>query len=1018
MKLPELCIRQPVLAIVLSLVLVVLGVVGFGRLELLFFPKLTLPVVNIRTHYQGASAELMESQITTRLENAVAGVQDIQSISSNSWTGGSSINVQFRIGGDFESEAAQVRDKVSGQRQYLPSDTDAPSITVGVKGPELMDVGIIDKHRTAKEIRDYTESYVQPVLRQLKGVGQVSIEGASNYAMRIWLNSQAMAAKNVTVDDVKKALTANNIYFPAGHIEEPNRNYSIVSNTQLKNAHDFANIIIMHNDTGTVRLSDVAQVKLGSRSLTDSPMLINGQQGIMLRIKPLQSANPLTVASEIRQSLKEIKHNLPPGMKMSVVFDASQFLQSSVGETFKAIGEAVILVILVVMLFIGSLRASLVPIVTIPVSLIGVFGFIYVLDFSINMMSLLAIVLSIGLVVDDAIVMMENIHRHIEQGMSPMDAALKGSREITGAVIAMGLTLVAVYAPIGMVQGFTAVLFQQFAFTLAGAVVISAFVALTLSPMMCSRILVPGQQQNKFADKVDRIFSWLTHGYQALLTACLNARYVVLLVLVAIALAGWAIFVSLSSEFLPKEDFGYFNVSVTAPTGANLAYTLRYMSEVEKILKKFPDIVKVVNQIGSGGANIGASLKPWGERKQTTAELLKKINPLIARIPGVDASAFIPDIVSYGEQGSDLTYNFLTARDYKDLLPSIDATLAKLKAYPGVQDVQTNLKYNAEEYAITIDRDLAAELGVNIQDVADTVSAMMSGNHWSDVQSGNRSYQVIVQMQRKDLQNFNGINKLYVRSAADRDGKSTMIPVASLVKLTPTIRQGSLTHFNRMRSGYINARLAPGYTESDVVSYVQRIAPTVLTPDIRTAFSGKAEQFLQSSGSMLGLVMMSFIFIYLVLAAQFGSFLDPLIILIAVPFSIVGALLFLKIGGGTFNLYSQIGVITLIGLISKHGILITQFINDMRRQGHDLRSAIMEGATIRLRPILMTTAAMVFGTLPLALASGPGSVGRYQIGLVIIGGLLCGTFFSLVVVPVMYSFVGGLKRIQTPLVSE
>lgn len=996
----------------LSLVLLVLGFVGFNRLELLFFPRLVLPVVTVYTHYQGASAELMESQITTRLENAIAGVDNVESLSSNSWTGASSITVQFRLGGDFESEAAQVRDKVSAQRQYLPSDADAPTITVGVKGGELIDVGIIDKSRNSQDIRDYTESYIQPIFRQLAGVGQVDIDGASDYAMRIWLNSEAMAAKGITVDDVKSALTANNIYFPAGQIEEPDRNYSIVSNTQLKNAADFNKIIIRQNQYGTIRLSDVANVKLGSRSLTESPMYINGVEGILLRIKPLQSANPLAVAGEITKSLAQLQHNLPPGMQISVVYDASRFLRSSVMETFKAIGEAVVLVILVVMLFIGSFRASLIPIVTIPVSLIGVFGFIYLLDFSINIMSLLAIVLAIGLVVDDAIVMMENIHRHIEQGMSPLDASLKGSKEITGAVIAMSLTLVAVYAPIGFVQGFTAVLFQQFAFTLAGAVVISAFVALTLSPMMCSRVLPPGQLQNKFADKIDRVFSVVTRSYQALLLVCLKGKYIVVMALVALALFGVFIFHTLSSEFLPQEDFGVFNVSVTSPTGANLAYTMRYMQSIEAIIKKFPEVVKVLNQITTGGANMGGTLEPWGKRKTTTQELLTKLNPLLARVPGVDASAFIPDVVNYGEQGADISYNFMTARDYEDLLPSIDAMMTKLKAYPGVQDVQTNLKYNSQEYAITLYRDLAAELGVNIQDVADTVSAMMSGNHWSDVQSGNRSYQVIVQMQEQDLKNFNGIKKLYVRSAADSAGTTHMIPVSSLIKLNPTIRQGSLTHFNRMRSGYITARVAPGYTESDVIKYIDSIAPQVMTPDIRTAYSGKAQQFLESSGKMAGLVLMSFVFIYLVLAAQFGSFLDPLIILIAVPFSMVGGLLFLKIGGGTFNLYSQIGLVTLIGLISKHGILITQFINELRKQGHDMRSAILEGATIRLRPILMTTAAMVFGTLPLAMATGPGSIGRHQIGWVIIGGLLCGTFFSLVVVPVMYQFLGGLKRMK------
>jgi multidrug efflux pump len=1010
MRLPEICIRQPVLAIVLSLILIVLGAVGFQRLELRFFPKLVMPTVNVYTYYEGASPELMESQVSTRLENALAGIDNIATMTSNSWTGGSSINVQFRLGGNFESEAAQVRDKVSGERQYLPADANAPSITVGTKGSQLMNIAVLDKNKTPAAVRDYVESYIQPVFTQLPGVGQVNVQGASDYAMRIWLNAAKMAAMNVTVDDVKNALIANNIYFPAGYVQEPNRNYTLVSNTQLKNASAFKKIIISHTSAGTVRLSDVADVKLGNRSLHDAPMLINGKKGVMLGILPLQSANPIQVANRIKAEIPKVRAGLPPGMTLKVVYDESIFLNSSIQETFKAIGEAVILVILVVLLFLGSFRASLIPIVTIPVSLIGVFGIIYMLGFSLNIMSLLGMVLSIGLVVDDAIVMLENIHRHIESGMTPLDAAKHGSRELTPAVIAMGLTLVAVYAPIGMVQGFTAALFQQFAFTLAGAVVISAFVALTLSPMMCSRFLLPGHHQNKFADKLDKGFDVLIRGYQALLAVCLRGRLFVILSLAVIAGVGFLIFHSLSSEFLPQEDYGLLKVSVNAPTGASLPYTERYMKVVEKILKTEPDIDTVVNSIGTTSANVAATLTPWGTRKKTTADVIAEMNPRLAKIPGIDANAYIPDLVSYGEQGADITYYIMTPDSYKDLLGPIDHLLTALKKYPGVEDVQTNLKFNSQEYEISINRDLAAVLGINIQDIADTVHAMMSGNHWSDVQSGNRSYEVIVQMEEQDLKNFSGIKQLYVRAAPDANGISQMIPISSLIKLTPTIRQGSLTHFNRMRAGYITARVAPGYTESNAISYIKKITPDILTSDTRGSFSGKAEQFIQSAGSMEGILIMSFLFIYLVLSAQFGSFIDPLIILFAVPFSMVGALLFLKLAGGTFNLYSQIGVVTLIGLISKHGILITQFINELRSQGKDIRTAIVEGATMRLRPILMTTAAMVFGTLPLALATGPGSVGRHQIGWVIIGGLLCGTFFSLVVVPVMYSYLGALKR--------
>ncbi|MBT8506281.1 multidrug transporter AcrB [Coxiella-like endosymbiont of Rhipicephalus sanguineus] len=1016
MKLSEICISQPVLAIVLSLILVVLGIVSFQRLELRFFPKLQLPTVTVATSYEGASAELMESQVTTQIENALLGVDHVAAINSTSYSGSSYVTVLFRLGGNFEEEANAVRDKVFGIRDKLPPDANPSTITVGSKGSPVLGVGFIDPQKSSADIRDYVERTVQPALRQLPGMGEVDILGASDYAMRIWLDASKMVAYQVTVTDVKNALTANNIYFPAGSIQEPKRNFSIVSHTQLKNAAAFGNIIIKHTDGGTVRLNDIGHVELGYRSLYQAPMRINGQNGIEVLIEPLQEANPIIVAHEVKQAMIQIQESLPPGMQASVNYDPSTFLKSAIEETFYTMGEAVILVILVVFLFLGSARAASIPIITIPVSLIGVFAFIALLGFTINTMSLLGIVLAIGLVVDDAIVMLENIHRHIEEGMTPMQAAIKGSREITFPVIAMALTLVAVYAPIGFVQGFTAELFKEFAFTLAAAVIISAFVALTLSPMMCSRILLVHTHDSRLVVIIDRLFFQLANHYQRLLKFALSKRRFFVIALIFIAGLGYLLFISLPSELIPKEDIGLIQVSVTSPSGASLNYTDQYAEQIEHIIKQNPAVASVISQVSTSSVNIRVTLKPWGERKETTEEVIADLNPKLGAIPGIDTTAYIPDIVNYGLEGNDINLNFMTGGDYMDLLDPINKMVKILKQYPGVMNVHTNLKYDTQQYAITIKRDLAAVLGVNIQDIADTVSAMMSGNHWTDVQAGNKSYEVIVQMQKDDLSNFNALRKLYVRSSAPPSSrnKENMIPVSSLINLTPTVGQGNFTHYDRFRSGTISARLSPGYCENQVINYIKAHLLTVLISNVHAAFSGKAAQFLESSQSIVGIVIMSFILIYLMLSAQFGSFIDPLIILLAVPLSIVGGLLSLKLAGGTFSIYSQIGLVTLIGMISKHGILITQFINDLRKQGVATSDAIIEGTTIRLRPILMTTMGMVFGALPLALATGAGSIGRHQIGWVIVGGLLFGTFFSLIVVPIAYSY---FVRFEKSLIS-
>jgi multidrug efflux pump len=1025
LRLPEICIRKPVLAIVLSLVLVVLGVLGFQHLEIRFFPKIEIPVVTITTHYEGASANLMESQVTTIIENYLAGIDGVQYISSRSWTSYSQITVQFRLGGDIESEAAQVRDKVSGAVQYIPPDADKPTITVGANANPILGIGFLDKHKKPADIRDYILRNVQPVLRQLPGVGAVSVLGSSGYAMRVWLDPAKMAATGISVDDVKTAITSNNIYFPAGQIHGKARNYSVVSDTKLKNAAQFASIIVKQTPNGTIRLGGIADVKIGLSSLYDYPMLINGQNGIMVLVDPLQAANPIKVAQEVRTALKSIETKLPPGMKAEQEFDMSKFLHNSIYETFEAIGEAVILVILVVFFFLGSFRAACIPIVTIPVSLISVFAIIDYLGFTINIMSLLGMVLAIGLVVDDAIVMLENIHRHIEEGMTPMAAAFKGSKEIGFAIVAMSITLVAVYAPVGFIQGFTAELFKEFAFTLAGAVVISGFVALTLSPMMCSRILTSENSESRLAQFLDNAFEKLALRYKSFLGALIKARFFVVIGLIVIAVLGYFIYLSMNSEFIPQEDYGTMNVSIVSPTGASIGYTEKYTDMIEKVLNKIPLIQDYSTQVGVGSTMLRVEMKPWGkERNVTTQTVVTQLNKDLARIPGVTATASVPDIISVGDTGSDIQLNFMTTQDYDVLLDPMNKLVGLLRQYPGLLNVQTNLKFDSQQYAISFNRDLAAIVGVSLQDVADTVHSLMSGNHWTDVTSGSQSYQVLVQMERSYLSSLDAVDAIYVPSkppmapssrskpAGTPSGFSNMIPLSTLVNLTPTIGQGTLRHFDRMRSGTITALVAPGYTESQAIAYIDSKLPEVMKPDISVAYSGKAEQFLDSAGSMTGIMTLSFIFIYLVLSAQFGSFLDPFIILLAVPLSMVGALFSLWVAGGTFNLYSQIGLVTLVGMISKHGILITQFINDLRKDGLEMREAILEGAMIRLRPVLMTTCAMIFGSLPLALASGPGSIGRVQIGWTIVGGLFFGTFFSLVVVPIAYSYLGGFKKIK------
>ena len=1031
MKLTDICIERPVFATVLSLVLIVFGVIGYNALQLRYFPKIQQAIAQVSVYYPGAGPQLMKNDVTHYLENALVNVDNLTEMRSTSQYHHTHIYLTFQDGTNMIKAMGQVRDKVSSVRDKLPTDINAPVISSGGVDQPVLDVAFKDTTLSAAKIRDYVTREVQPLLQNLPGMGAIWLYGASTYAMRIWLNPQKMAALNVTVTDVENTLNSNNIDFSGGQIQGQNRKYSIVANTRLHSAKQFKEMIVRDDNGNIVRMKDIATVALGSSSLEDSPMRINGKNGITMEVRPLDSANPIEVAKEAKAELARIEKHLPEGMTANVAYNRADYLKAAINESFETLLIAIGLVILVVFLFLGSLRAALVPIITIPVCVVAVFGVMLLFGFSINVMTLLAIILAIGLVVDDAIVMLENIHRYIEKkGMAPMKAAFVGSREIAFSVIAMTLTLAAVYAPSGFASGFSASVFRQFAFTLAGAVLISGFVALTLSPMMCARILHSSKKISRLEHWVDVVFTRLNASYHRLLTFVLDKRVWVIVALIIIGILGYFIYRSVPQDFIPKEDTGYFEVNITSPPGSTVDYTDSYMKRFEKVYAAEPNIQTYISFINAGSAINFIVAKPWEQRTQGTQQILDMVVAKLNTIPGVLVSADLPDPVSYGDQtsGKPMQVRVMTTTgNYVDLQRTVDKVMRTLKAYPGVRSVTTNLKFDNQVYQVNFKRNQAAAMGVSLQDVADTISTLFSGQHITDIQLNGQNYDVRVQMQMKDLSTFDSLDKIYVRSqnapvvtssSSSAASSGAMVPLSNLVSLTKSVRQNNLYRYDRMDSADISADLSPGYSLGPVVQHVRGVMQKLVPDGQSFAFGARIQAFIKSNSIMLALFGLSVIFIYLVLAAQFESFVDPFIILLTVPLCIVGALFTLKCAGGTINLYTNIGLITLVGLITKHGILITQFANQRLKEGETLYNAVTKAAVVRLRPILMTTFAMVLGSIPLALATGPGANSHSQIGWVIVGGMMFGTFFSLLVVPVAYYYLAPFDHKKRKMLAQ
>lgn len=1003
MSLFEICIRRPVLATVLSLMVIVIGAVSYTRLGVREYPKIDEPVVSVSTTYLGASAEVIESQITKILEDSLAGIEGVELLTSRSRSERSDIDVRFRITRDPDSAAADVRDKVARVRARLPDGVDEPVVAkVEADSFPIIWMSVTQGGRTPLEVSDYLSRYVKPRLSVLPGAADVRIFGERRMSMRVNVDRDRLAGYRLTVQDVEDALRRQNVELPSGRIESQQREFNIVAATDLQTVQQFENAIVANVSGYQVRLRDVAEVRVGAQ---DERVIarFNGEPSINMGVIKQATGNPLELSQAVRAEVEKINQALPSGMKITISYDSSVFIDRSIDSVFRAVGEAVLLVVLVIFFFLRNLRATLIPLVTIPVALVGAFALMYAFGFTINTLTLLAMVLAIGLVVDDAIVVLENIFRNIEEGMERVQAAVKGIKEIGFAVVAMTLTLVAVFAPLAFATGRTGRLFVEFALALAGAVLVSGFVALTLSPMMCSKLLHHETKHGVFYQAIERFLNWLTLSYAQSLAWTLKRRWLVLLAWVSVfALGGW-VFTLIRSELAPLEDRGVIFGRVTSPQGATVQYTADALAAIEgyyatigeasayNAVAGFPTVVD---------GNAILRLKPWEERSRKQQDIAREANARFSQLPGVIGFAVNPPSLGQSPRALPIEYVIMSQVPYPELDRMVSAFLAEMQKYPGVQNLQTDLRLNTPELRVSVNRDKLGDLGIPVQTVGLTLQSMLGGRQVTRFKKDGEQYDVIVQVARRDRSRANDISDIYVRA---RDGG--MVQLANVVDVAEGVSPQSLNHFQRLRSVSITGQIAPGYTLGEALAAMDATAKRVLPSSAVTDLNGQSREFRDARGSIYLVFVLALVFIYLVLAAQFESFADPFVIMLSVPLSMTGALLALWWAGGTMNIYSQIGLVTLVGLITKHGILIVEFSNQLRERGAGLFEAVQQASVLRLRPILMTTGAMVLGAVPLALATGAGAESRMQIGWVIVGGLSFGTVLTLYVVPTVYTLV-------------
>jgi len=1024
MNFTDIFIKRPVLATVVSLLILFIGLRSISLLNVRQYPVSNSTVVTVSTIYTGASADLIQGFITTPLEKQIASADGIDYVESSSAPGASTIIAHLILNYDPNAAIAQVISKIDKVRNQLPAGALPPTIDVQVGEPTAgMYLGFSSSQMDSNQITDYLTRVVQPKLAAISGVQSAQILGAHVFAMRIWLKPDKLAAYGISPSQVNQALAANNALAAVGSTKGSLISINLNAATDLHTAEEFKRLVVKQADGALIRLADVADVELGAESY-DTEVRFNGQSATFIGINVLPTANALDVIDGIKKVLPEIVAALPASMHLTIPYDSTAYIHNAIDEVVNTLVEALVIVVVVIFLFLGSFRSVIIPIVAMPLSLIGACFLMLAMGFTINLLTLLAMVLAVGLVVDDAIVVVENIHRHMEEGMPGFDAALKGARELGGPVVAMTITLAAVYAPIGFEGGLTGTLFREFAFTLVGAVIISGVVALTLSPMMCSRLLRHDPNKKGFAHFLDVTFDRLRARYEGLLASVMKTWPVMLIVpVVAMALV-YPFYSMTKHELAPDEDQGLIVARSFGAANANVDQTAIYGDEVAKVYRSFPETENVFQVFGaisssaaSGVANAaigGMVLKPWGQRKRGTVELLPEVTAKLGTITGFKTLAFLRASLPGGGSGAPVQFVILSTDTPVRMAQVADEMVARAMRSGLFNYADSDLKLDQPRGDLVIDRDKAAALGVNMQQVANDVGSLLGGGYVNYFNIQGNSYKVIPQVERVKRLNPQQLGDYYVST-----GNGSLVPLSTFASIRSEVQPQSLNHFQQLNSATISLVPRPGTTQADALEFLRAQAVQVFPQGYGHDFGGQSRQFIQEGSSLLLAFAFGAIIIFLVLAAQFESFRDPFIILLgSVPMTLVGALVFLFLGASTINIYTQVGFITLVGLISKHGILITQFANQLQDEGMSKLEAIEHAAGVRLRPILMTTAAMVLGVVPLVIATGAGAASRYAIGIVIVTGMTVGTFFTLFVVPSVYMLIARDRSREKAAISK
>ena len=1007
MNISELSIRRPVLATVLTLIIVIFGVIGYSYLGVREYPSVDNPIISVSCSYPGANADVIENQITEPLEQNINGIPGIRSLSSVSSQGSSRVTVEFELSVDLETAANDVRDKVSRAQRFLPRDCDPPTVSkADADAMPILMVAVQSDKRSLLEISEIADLTIKEQLQTINNVSAVQIWGEKRYSMRIWLDPAKMAGYGITPIDVKSAMDRENVELPSGSIEGNTTELTIRTMGLMHTAQEFNDLVIRESDSRIIRLSDIGRAELGPQD-TRSYMKMNGVPMVGVVVVPQPGANHIDIADAVYERVEQMRKDLPEDVKLSYGFDNTRFIRASIDEVKQTVYEAFILVVIIIFLFLRNFRVTLIPCIVIPVSLIGTFFLMYLAGFSINVLSMLAVVLSVGLVVDDAIVMTENIYIRIERGMSPFEAGIDGAKEIFFAVLSTSITLLAVFFPIVFMEGMTGKLFIEFSLVISGAVLISTFSALTVTPMLASKILVRQEKKSWFYNKTEPFFVGLNNFYSNTLAAFLKVRWIAIpLVVIMLGIIGW-LWTSIPAELAPLEDRSQITINTSGSEGATYEYLRDYTEGINDLVDSLmPERRYVTARVSSGRGNIQIALNDIKERDRTQMEIAEELSQAVKK--RTEARAFVQQQTTFGSRRGGMPVQYvlqaMTIDRLEEVLPKF---MEKVHESPVFQMADVNLKFSKPEARININRDKANLLGVSTRDIAQTLQYGLSGQRMGYFYMNGKQYEILAEINRQQRNKPADLKSIYLRS-----GLGEMIQMDNLVNINEEVAPPQLYHYNRFLSATVSAGLAKGKTIGDGLAEMDRIAAEVLPDDFRTALTGDSKEFRESSSSLLFAFMLAIVLIYLILAAQFESFKDPLVIMLTVPLAIAGALIFMTATGQTMNIFSQIGIIMLIGLVAKNGILIVEFANQKQEAGLSLMDAIEQASLQRMRPILMTSASTILGLLPLTYATGEGANGRIAMGIAVVGGLLVSTILTLYVVPAIYSYVSTNRSKQ------